>query len=130
VATVGSSERTGTHVSGRSTNQTSSRCSPLTDTTAWPHSIVGFRCPGGRVTDILIDVHRAARAALKEAHPKLAVGWGVSVQDCQAEPGAEHVLKDYRHPRDEVFLEAARGDDWVGVQTYARSGRPSAMVAP
>jgi hypothetical protein len=56
----------------------------------------------------------------EEAHPKLAVGWGVSVQDYQAEPGTEHVLEDYRHPRDEVFLEAARGDDWVGVQTYTR----------
>ena len=69
---------------------------------------MGFRCPGGRVTDILIDVHPAARAGLKEAHPKLAVGC-VSVQDFQAEPGAEHVLKDYRHPRDEVFLEATAG---------------------
>jgi beta-glucosidase len=49
-------------------------------------------------------VNRAARAALKEAHPKLAVGWGVSVQDFQAEAGAEHVLKDSRHPCDEVFL--------------------------
>jgi beta-glucosidase len=52
------------------------------------------------ITDILIDVDRAARAALKEAHPKLAVGWGVSAQDFQAEAGAEHVLKDSRHPRD------------------------------
>jgi beta-glucosidase len=96
----------------------------------------GLPVPDARVTDTLIDVHRAARAALKEAHPKLAVGWGVSVQDCQAEPGAEHVLKDYTHPRDEVFLEAGRGDDWVGVQTYTRirlgvrDGRPVEILDP
>ena len=96
----------------------------------------GLPVPDARVTDTLIDVHRASRAALREAHPKLAVGWGISVQDCQAEPGAEHVLQDYTHPRDEVFLEAARGDDWVGVQTYTRirvgvrDGRPVEILDP
>ncbi len=76
--------------------------------------------PDAGVSDALIDVHRAARVALKEANPKLSVGWGVSVQDCQAEQGAEDALEAYTRPRIDVFLEAARGDDWVGVQTYTR----------
>jgi beta-glucosidase len=80
----------------------------------------GLPVPDPEVTDILIDVHHRTRAALKPKHPELSVGWGVSVQDCQAAPGAEHALKAYTRPRDEVFLEAGRGDDWVGIQTYTR----------
>jgi beta-glucosidase len=91
----------------------------------------GLPVPDARVTETLIDVHRAACGALKEANPKLAVGWGVSVQDCQPEPGAEPALTAYTRPRFDVFLDAARGDDWVGVQTYTRlvvgerDGRPT-----
>jgi beta-glucosidase len=91
----------------------------------------GLPVPDGRITDALIDVHRAARAAVKDANPNLSVGWGVSVQDCQAEPGAEDALQAYTRPRMDVFVEAARGDDWVGVQTYTRlvigdrDGRPT-----
>ena len=43
-------------------------------------------------------------------------------------PGAEDVTAAYRHPREDVFIEAARGDDWIGVQSYTRTrigaGRP------
>lgn len=90
----------------------------------------GLPVPDERVTATLIDVHRAALGSLKETNSKLAVGWGVSVQDCQAEPGADDALRAYTRPRMDVFLEAARGDDWVGVQTYTRlvvgerDGRP------
>lgn len=79
-----------------------------------------FPLPDKRVTEVLIDVHRAARAALKAAHPQLKVGWGISVQDCQPQPGAESVFAAYVRPRDEIFAEASRDDDWVGVQTYTR----------
>ena len=90
----------------------------------------GLPLPDPRVTDALIDVHHTTRAKLKAAHPHLRVGWGISVQDCQPEPGAESVFATYVHPRDEVFAEAARGNHWVGVQTYTRirvgiaDGRP------
>jgi beta-glucosidase len=80
----------------------------------------GLPIPDPRATQVLIDVHHATREHLKSAHPQLAVGWGVSVQDCQPEPGAEHLLAAYTQPRDEIFLEASTGDDWVGVQTYTR----------
>ena len=39
----------------------------------------------------------------------------------QAEPGSEEATRDYGHPREDFFLEAARGDDWVGVQAYTRT---------
>lgn len=80
----------------------------------------GLPLPDPRITDTLIDGHHATRAQLKSAHPTLAVGWGVSVQDRQPEPGAEHQLSRYTQPCDEVFLHAAAGDDWIAVQTYTR----------
>jgi beta-glucosidase len=80
----------------------------------------GLPVPDAATTNAMIAVHHATRARLKERHPRLLVGWGVSVQDYQAEPGAEDILAGYMYPRDEIFLEAARDDDWVGVQTYTR----------
>ena len=80
----------------------------------------GLPIPDPHVTQVLIDVHHATRKHLKSAHPKIAIGWGVSVQDCQPEPGAEHLLAAYTMPRDQVFLQASTHDDWVGVQTYTR----------
>lgn len=80
----------------------------------------GFPIPDPETTEALIRVHHAARRRLQDAHPSIRVGWGVSVQDYQAEPGAEAAAEEYAHPRDGVFLEAAADDDWVGVQTYTR----------
>jgi beta-glucosidase len=80
----------------------------------------GLPVPDAATTNAMIAVHHATRARLKERHPRLLVGWGVSVQDYQAEPGAEDIMAGYMYPRDEIFLEAARDDDWGGVQTYTR----------
>ncbi|MEU0740799.1 family 1 glycosylhydrolase [Streptomyces sp. NPDC006134] len=76
--------------------------------------------PDAEVTRALIRAHRAASAALKEAGPGLRVGWTVANQVYQAEPGAEEVAAAYARPREDVFLEAAREDDWIGVQAYTR----------
>jgi beta-glucosidase len=80
----------------------------------------GLPVPDEATAGALIGVHRAARERLKRDHPGVLVGWGVSVQDYQAGPGAEEALAAYAYPRDEVFLEAAADDDWVGVQAYTR----------
>ncbi|HWC78847.1 MAG TPA: family 1 glycosylhydrolase [Pseudonocardiaceae bacterium] len=93
----------------------------------------GMPEPDEQLADILIAVHRAAVDRLRADHSGLRVGWGVSVQDYQAEPGAEQALDAYAEPRDQVFLRAGAGDDFVGVQTYTR-GRlradGSAVVDP
>lgn len=76
-------------------------------------------------TDILVKhgiaAHEKARDAIKAAQPRVPVGVTLSIQDEQAEPGAEAVrdarLAEYVTP----FLEAVRGDDFIGVQTYTRS---------
>jgi beta-glucosidase len=80
----------------------------------------GLPVPDEQVTDVMIAVHRATVQRLRANHPGVRVGWGVSVQDYQAEPGAEAALRDYVEPRDQVFLRASVGDDFVGVQTYTR----------
>ncbi|MFH8974974.1 glycoside hydrolase family 1 protein [Streptomyces sp. NPDC017890] len=76
--------------------------------------------PDADVTEALIRAHRAAFGVLKAADPDLRVGWTVANQVYQAEPGAEEVAAAYAGPRENVFLEAAREDDWIGVQAYTR----------
>ncbi|WNI21536.1 family 1 glycosylhydrolase [Streptomyces sp. ITFR-16] len=76
--------------------------------------------PDPEVVRALVGAHRAATAALKAALPDLQVGWTVANQVYQAEPGAEAALAAYARLREDVFLEAAREDDWIGVQAYTR----------
>jgi beta-glucosidase len=89
----------------------------------------GFPEPDEATAAAMIAVHHATRDRLHANHPGLLVGWGVSVQDYQAEPGAEQATAAYAWPRDEQFVEAARDDDWIGVQTYTR-GRIDANGQP
>ncbi|MFJ5864929.1 glycoside hydrolase family 1 protein [Streptomyces parvus] len=76
--------------------------------------------PDAEVTRSLIRAHRAAYDVLKAADPGLRVGWTVANQVYQAEPGATEVAEAHAYPREDVFLEAAREDDWIGVQAYTR----------
>ncbi|MER7625231.1 family 1 glycosylhydrolase [Streptomyces sp. NPDC126503] len=76
--------------------------------------------PDAEVTRALVRAHRAAFDVLKAADPALRIGWTVANQVYQAEPGAEEVAAAYAGPREDVFLEAAREDDWIGVQAYTR----------
>ncbi|NEC64980.1 family 1 glycosylhydrolase [Streptomyces sp. SID9727] len=76
--------------------------------------------PDPEVIRALIRAHRAATAALKDTVPGVRVGWTVANQVYQGEPGAESAATAYAWPREDVFLEAAREDDWIGVQAYTR----------
>ncbi|GII05285.1 glycoside hydrolase family 1 protein [Planobispora takensis] len=69
----------------------------------------------------LIGAHHAAREVLRAACPDLRVGWTVANQVYQPEPGAEDACRAHAWPREDRFLEAARGDDWIGVQSYTRT---------
>ncbi|MDQ0792370.1 glycoside hydrolase family 1 protein [Streptomyces sp. B1I3] len=88
--------------------------------------------PDAEVGQALIRAHRAAFAVLKAGDPELQVGWTVANQVHQAEPGAEEVAAAYAWPREDVFLEAAREDDWIGVQAYTRHriGREGPIPVP
>lgn len=78
----------------------------------------GLPVPDAAWTATLIGTHHAAAARLRDRHPGTRVGWGVSVQDYRPAPGAEDATDAYSEPRDQVFLRAAAGDDFIGVQTY------------
>ncbi|MGW0606897.1 glycoside hydrolase family 1 protein [Streptomyces sp. NPDC002644] len=93
---------------------------------------LGAAEPDAEVTQVLIRAHRAASAVLKRADPALRVGWTVANQVYQAAPGAEEAVAAYAWPREDVFLEAAREDDWIGVQAYTRHliGPDGALPVP
>jgi beta-glucosidase len=88
--------------------------------------------PDPEVTAALVRAHRAARAVLKEADPGYQVGWTVANQVYQPEPGAEEVAAAIALSREDVYLHAAREDDWIGVQAYTRHrvGRTGPLPVP
>ena len=65
----------------------------------------------------LIAAHEAARDVLREK-TDAAVGWTVANGALTAQPGAEEKLRELNYIREDLYLEAARGDDFVGVQAY------------
>ncbi|MFJ5829445.1 family 1 glycosylhydrolase [Streptomyces sp. NPDC093089] len=81
---------------------------------------MGIPEPDAGLTETLIRAHRRGVEAVKSRAPHVRTGWSVAVQACQALEGAETAADACRRPRQDVFVEAARGDDWLGVQTYTR----------
>jgi beta-glucosidase len=68
----------------------------------------------------LLAGHKAGRDAIKSVRPDLPVGVSLAIIDDQA--AGEHSLRDAM--RDKLYrpwLEAARGNDFVGVQNYERT---------
>jgi beta-glucosidase len=76
---------------------------------------VGAMPPDQAVVDALIEAHRAARDELASVSG-LRSGWTVANQVFEAVPGAEAFTEEWAWPRENQFLEAANGDDFVGVQ--------------
>ncbi|GGV29424.1 beta-glucosidase [Actinomadura cremea] len=74
--------------------------------------------PDPEVGRRLADAHHAARAVLAK-HTDAKVGWTVANQALTATPGNEARLREIRYVREDLYLEAARGDDFVGVQSYS-----------
>jgi beta-glucosidase len=68
----------------------------------------------------LIAAHRKSYDILK-AHGIRQVGVTLSMTDFQAEPGGEAMAEGARAMAQGQFLDAAKGDDFIGVQTYTRA---------
>ncbi len=75
--------------------------------------------PDAVVTEHIIAAHHRAVALVKTTGRP--VGWPVAPQQFFADPGAEEVMRAYAYPRETIFLEASRGDDFIGVQAYTRT---------
>lgn len=67
-----------------------------------------------------LTAHALGRDAIKAAHPDCRVGVTLAIQDEQAETGAEDVRDRRRAEAYDDCLDAVRGDDFIGVQTYTR----------
>ncbi|HEU4849844.1 MAG TPA: family 1 glycosylhydrolase, partial [Terrimesophilobacter sp.] len=95
--------------------------SPTTAEEAGPQQADG-RSPDLAVSNTLAQAHRAARAVLARRHGgRMRTGWSVATQAFQSAPGADAAAERFGYHRDAWFLEAARDDDWVGVQAYTRT---------
>lgn len=87
------------------------------------------------VSDKLRAAHRAAYDAIKAGPGDGPVGLTLSMSDYQAEPVDDERAvanrDDARRFMEDEFLEACRGDDFIGVQTYSRSRfGPNGMLGP
>jgi beta-glucosidase len=80
----------------------------------------GLPAPDEAISEVLRQAHVRSRSVLSSV-PALRTGWSVATQAFAAEPGCEQAARAYGYPREDYFLEAARGDDWVGVQAYTRT---------
>ncbi|ROQ39968.1 beta-glucosidase [Frondihabitans sp. PhB188] len=82
----------------------------------------GLPNPDLQVADALLASHDRSREVLSQV-AGLRTGWTVATQAFKAvdEPGAAEKLREYGHPRDDWYLEAARGNDFVGVQAYTQT---------
>ncbi|HZN15869.1 MAG TPA: family 1 glycosylhydrolase [Acidimicrobiales bacterium] len=73
------------------------------------------------VNDIIIDAHHQAVAAVRAGPGDAPVGLTLAMTDWQAVDGGEERRDRIRRNYEDVYLEAARQDDFIGVQTYSRS---------
>jgi beta-glucosidase len=78
-----------------------------------------------RANDVFVDAHRKAFDVIKSGPGDFPVGLTLAMTDYQAVDGGESKRDRIRRSMEDVFLEAARVDDFIGVQTYSR-----ARVAP
>jgi beta-glucosidase len=77
----------------------------------------------------LIEAHHAAREVLRK-HADAKVGWTVACQALTPTPGNEDKLLELRQIREDVFLQAARGDDFIGVQSYSSQAVDEQGIVP
>ncbi|OZG65026.1 glycoside hydrolase family 1 protein [Bifidobacterium eulemuris] len=87
----------------------------------------GLPEPDMAIAEALRDAHKAAVSVLREGGYQ--AGWSVATQafyadaceDRDGAPTADEVLRAYAWPRERWFIDAARGDDFIGVQAYTRT---------
>jgi beta-glucosidase len=72
-------------------------------------------------TETIIAAHRRAVDALHGAPGDFPVGLTLAMSEWGAEPGQEDKIAEYRRHHEDQYLEACRGDDFFGVQSYSRT---------
>ncbi|MFZ0531280.1 MAG: family 1 glycosylhydrolase [Propionicimonas sp.] len=98
-----------------------------------PSRIAPFQFTASEVGfEVKLAAHRAGRDAIHAHRRDLPVGWTLANSDIQAGAGGPERADRVRREVNERFLEASRGDDFVGIQTYGRTviGRDGVEDAP
>jgi len=87
--------------------------------------------PDPVVADHLIAAHKRSRGVLEQIDA-VQSGWSIAAQAFHAAPGCEAEMRAFRYPREDAFLHAASGDDYVGVQAYLRTfiGKDGPLPVP
>jgi beta-glucosidase len=92
---------------------------PSIDTpTMQPEGGFTLPSPSPATTARLIEAHHAAGAIVREL-TCAKVGWTVANLNLYPLPGGEERHEHEQYVREDVFLEAARSDDFLGVQAYS-----------
>ena len=74
-----------------------------------------------KIRDLMLDAHQRASEVIRGSRGDFPVGVTLAIQDLQAVAGGEEMLAEVRAECLDPFLEAARKDDFIGVQTYSRT---------
>jgi beta-glucosidase len=64
--------------------------------------------------------HRAMAEALAAGPGTYPIGLSLNMAEWEAAPGGEELVELARHEMEDLYLEAAREDDFVGVQCYTK----------
>ena len=92
--------------------------SPTMDTEQAQAVRLRLPAPEPEIGQRFIDDHHAVRYLLRE-RTGARVGWTVANRAYQALPGGEAKMAELSHVWEDLYLEAARGDDFIGVQSYS-----------
>lgn len=65
-----------------------------------------------------IAAHHVARDIIR-ARTSAKVGWSIANGALTSTPGNEEKFRQVLHDYEDLYLEASRGDDFVGVQSYS-----------
>ena len=74
--------------------------------------------PSQEIGRRLIEAHHAARGIVRE-RTGARVGWSVASRAFETRPGAEEVRRRLEYVWEDLYLEAAADDDYIGVQAYS-----------
>jgi len=74
--------------------------------------------PDPEVGRRFVEAHHAVRDLIRDA-TGAKVGWTVANQALTATPGNEAKHLEIQYALEDLYLEAARGDDFIGVQAYS-----------
>jgi len=87
--------------------------------------------PSARAREIILAAHRRGYEAIKAAGGTFPAGLTLALMDIQAAEGGESRAAELARELSDCYLERLRGDDFVGVQTYARTVvGPNGVVPP